>query len=229
MTDPMGEFGRYLGPLLFEALDDGRLMRVTALFEFEDAQSKRWLVPPNVKVDGASIPRALWSLVGGPFEGKYRKASVIHDYYCDVRTEPWRAVHRVFYNGMRASGVSESRAKLMYAGVYFAGPRWSDVAVDNARLTRGGLHPSPKFSSGVSDAVRLQEATFQAPPGEGGGSWTPATADLDLGKLERLVGSENPSLDEIDSVLDTALSPVAPQSPLRSIQLRVESESESDQ
>src|SRR5215471_561969 len=101
-------FGRYLGRLVLEPLADGRLMRLVEPFGFLDPEQKRWPVPPGAKVDGASIPQALWSLIGGPFEGKYRDASVVHDYYCDVRTEPWRAVHKVFYNAMRASDVSES-------------------------------------------------------------------------------------------------------------------------
>ena len=127
-------FGRYLGRLILEPLPDGRLMRLVEPFGFLDDEEKRWPVPVGTKVDGASIPQPLWSVMGGPFEGRYRDASVIHDYYCDVRSEPSRAVHRVFYNAMRASGVSALRAKLMFAAVYFAGPRWSDTVVDNTRL-----------------------------------------------------------------------------------------------
>src|SRR5262245_25222380 len=108
-------YGRYLGRPILEWLSDGRHMRLVKSFGFLDNNRKPWPVPVNAEVDGASIPRPLWSLVGGPFEGKYRDASIIHDYYCDVRTEPWQAVHRVFYNAMRVSGVSELRAKLMYA------------------------------------------------------------------------------------------------------------------
>src|ERR1041385_4295059 len=48
-------------------------------------------------IDGASIPQPLWSFMGGPYEGKYLAASVVHDYYCSTRLEPWRDVHRMFY------------------------------------------------------------------------------------------------------------------------------------
>jgi hypothetical protein len=34
----------------------------------------------------------------------------------------------MFYRATLVSGVSERRAKLVYAGVYFAGPRWENIA-----------------------------------------------------------------------------------------------------
>ena len=70
---------------------------------------------------------AFWSIIGGPFEDKYREASVIHDHYCDEKTDTWQNVHLVFYNGMRAHGVDPLKAKLMYAAVYNFGPRWLKV------------------------------------------------------------------------------------------------------
>src|SRR5712692_9140850 len=33
----------------------------------------------------ASIPRAFWSVIGGPLEGQYRNASVFHDVACDQK------------------------------------------------------------------------------------------------------------------------------------------------
>lgn len=36
-------------------------------------------VPKDFHTDFASIPRALWTIVGAPAEGKYRKAAVVHD------------------------------------------------------------------------------------------------------------------------------------------------------
>jgi hypothetical protein len=66
----------------------------------------------------------LWSIAGGPFEGKYRNAAIIHDYYCVLQSRPWRDTHLVFYNAMRAADVEERQAKLMYGAVYYFGPRW---------------------------------------------------------------------------------------------------------
>ena len=204
-------FGRYLGRLILEPLRDGRLMRVVEPFGFLDDDEKRWPVPVGAKVDGASIPQPLWSLMGGPFEGKYRDASVIHDYYCDVRLEPWRAVHRVFYNAMRASGVSATRAKLMFSAVYFAGPRWSDTVVDNARLRReddaGVLFKLNQavFQEGVFEAVEV-EGESTAVFIDGGEVIWPSRREtrLHLDRMEHLIEADQPSLTEIEAAIDNA-------------------------
>lgn len=70
-------------------------------------------------------PRFAWSIIGGPFEGKYRKASVIHDVTCVEKARPWQEVHLAFYEAMLADGVGEKKAKVMYAAVYHRGPRWA--------------------------------------------------------------------------------------------------------
>lgn len=112
-------------PPLMEWLDDGRHMRLKKPFSYVEDAGRVWSVPAEAVVDGASIPRVFWSLIGGPFEGLYRNASVVHDYYCDTGTRPWRDTHRVFYEAMRCSGVGSIRAKTMYYAVYRFGPRWA--------------------------------------------------------------------------------------------------------
>ncbi|OQS41908.1 DUF1353 domain-containing protein [Chromobacterium haemolyticum] len=133
-------------------LPDGRRMRLTQPFGYVDKDNLPWPVPVGAIVDGASIPQVLWSLIGGPLEGLYRQASIIHDYYCDVRTRPWQAVHRVFYEAMLCSGVSEPKAKIMYYAVYRFGPRWeqeSTAATDGltavAPITAFKVLPVPSF------------------------------------------------------------------------------------
>ena len=116
--------GKYYGELLLKPLPDGRNMEVRSDFGYEDPEGTKWPVPKGVKVDGASIPWGLWSLVGGPFEGLYRDASVIHDYYCEVKTRTWKATHRVFYDAMITSGETQIKAKSFYYAVNRFGPRW---------------------------------------------------------------------------------------------------------
>jgi hypothetical protein len=104
---------------------DGRTMTLLTPVVFRDLrQGKVWTAPEKSLIDGASIPKFLWSLVGGPYEGQYRDASVTHDYECCVKLRPWRQVHRMFYYAMRARGVGETRALWMYWAVYHLGPRW---------------------------------------------------------------------------------------------------------
>ena len=97
--------------------------------------------PAGSVVDGASIPQVFWSLVGGPFEGEYRNASVVHDVACDRKSEPWEAVHLMFYNACRCGGVGEKKAKLLYWAVYLGGPRWVRKVVENGMPVYEALRP----------------------------------------------------------------------------------------
>ena len=121
---PLGEFGRFVGKVNASWSDDGRTMRLTEPFTYVDGSGKEWLAPLGAEVDGASIPRAFWTLVGGPFEGQYRNASVIHDVACRQRTETSDDVHLMFYNACRCGGVAEQKAKVLYMAVYHFGPHW---------------------------------------------------------------------------------------------------------
>jgi hypothetical protein len=61
-----------LASLSGAALTTGVHMLVQKEFGFIDKQTLRWGVTVGFKSDGASIPRALWSLVGSPFTGLRR-------------------------------------------------------------------------------------------------------------------------------------------------------------
>jgi hypothetical protein len=117
-------FGSFIGDVVAKWNDDGRTMTLVEPFAYLDPAGVRWDAPKGATVDGASIPRFAWSIIGGPFEGKYRTASVIHDVACVEKKRPWETVHLAFYTAMRASGVSAIKAKIMYAAVYHFGPRW---------------------------------------------------------------------------------------------------------
>ena len=113
-------------PIKVEFTEDGRNMRLMSPVAFVGPNGRRWDAPSGMLTDGASIPRFAWTLIGGPFEGKYRNAAIIHDRYCDTRTRTWQDTHEVFFHAMVASGVSNSQAKIMYTAVYRFGPRWPD-------------------------------------------------------------------------------------------------------
>ena len=123
--------GRYKGDLLFRSLPNGRDMEIARQFEYIDPKNVRWVVPEKTKVNGASIPKALWSTIGGPFSGRYRDASVIHDFHCEVRVRPAKQVHRVFYDAMLTSGVGKTKANVMYYAVTRFGPSWKQVSRHN--------------------------------------------------------------------------------------------------
>jgi hypothetical protein len=115
---------KFKGDVIVKWRADGRTMKLLEDFSFIDARGTTWQAPAGSIVDGASIPRILWPLVGTPFAGKYRRASVLHDIACQERTRPWKKVHKMFYQAMRADKTPKSTAKQFYQAVQLFGPRW---------------------------------------------------------------------------------------------------------
>lgn len=108
-----------------EWLSDGRSMRLRESLTFLDRAGSIWIASQGIIVDGASIPRFFWRFIGGPFSGRYRRASVIHDAYCQTRERPSRAVHAVFFEMMREDGVGLIKAWLIWGAVRMFGPRFN--------------------------------------------------------------------------------------------------------
>lgn len=143
LTEAAENFGRYEGlPAKVALLEDGRKLRLLAPLSYFDADDNRWAAPEGSEVDGASIPRVFWTLIGGPLEGRYRDASIIHDVYCVTRTRAWRDTHRAFYEAMRCSGVGEARAKVMYYAVHRFGPRWTVGQESTAAMAQPSRVPT---------------------------------------------------------------------------------------
>ena len=142
----------YQGTVFTEWLPDGRKMKLLEDFAYVDASGKRWLAKKGSSIDGASIPRGFW-WTGGPYEGTYRDASVVHDVYCDEdpKTASWRAVHRMFYDAMLTSGVEQARALVMYGAVYRHGPRWPDPPGTPAPAGPPPARPSKPVEEDVKD------------------------------------------------------------------------------
>jgi len=171
------EFGRFEDNISATWLDDdGRKMMLDKEFAYVDPRGKRWVAPQGSVVDGASIPELFWSITGGPFTGKYRKASVVHDVACVEKTEPWEDVHKMFYEACLCGGVEQTKAKLMYWAVYNYGPQWR-----------------PVYSIAMTEAgeVRAARMVAHAPP--------PPTEDM-LKKAEAFFEANNPSLEEIKTL-----------------------------
>jgi hypothetical protein len=173
------------GKLSVTMNDDGRSMRLTEPYMFVDDDCSQWHVPAQATIDGASIPRPLWGIVGGPYEGAYRNASVIHDWFCARRLRTWQAVDLMFYHAMLASNVSKSQAKIMYLAVYYAGPRWDQLTIQNENL------PS------TAESDRTEQATGQL--------IVLAPSSIDIHEFELMaqrVRSEDSSLSDIRNMSD---------------------------
>jgi len=134
-------FGEFKKEPQFEVIseEDGRpKFRLLEDFVFTDPNGLEWTTPKGWEVDGATIPKLAWSLVGGPMSGRYLHASIIHDRYCDTESRTTHDTHRNFYYGMRAKGVDERKAKLMYTAVRLFGPSWKIEKKRVFRLSPGG-------------------------------------------------------------------------------------------
>ena len=103
---------------------DGRSMTLLNELRYTDPKGNVWIAPAGSKVDGASIPKSLWSIMGGPFEGRYRNASVLHDVAYDQRDRPWQECDLMFYSAMRCSGASAVEAGTIYYALYKFGRHW---------------------------------------------------------------------------------------------------------
>jgi len=118
------KWGSYDGAPVTKWNPDGRTMTLLTELRYTDPQGFVWVAPIGSVVDGASIPRYLWSVMGGPFEGKYRNASVLHDVAYGEHNRPWQDCDRMFYYAMRCSGVSAIEAKTMFYALYKFGHHW---------------------------------------------------------------------------------------------------------
>jgi hypothetical protein len=173
-------WGYYSGPIDTRWDADGRTMTLLNELRYTDPQGVVWIAPAGSEIDGASIPRALWSFMGGPFEGKYRNASVLHDVAYDQKNHPPTEVDRMFYNAMRCSGVGAVEAKTMYYALLRFGRHWK-FTVKKAK---------PVLPDSTRDLVNPQE---------------PRSTTLDpneVGAIQQWIRQNDPTLDQIESRVD---------------------------
>jgi hypothetical protein len=117
-------WGHFSGPVETRWENDGVTMVLLNELRYTDPYGQVWVAPAGSRVNGASIPRAFWSIIGGPFEGKYRNASVLHDVaYEEQKVSPQEA-DLMFYNAMRCAGVGAATAKTMYYVLLRHGRHW---------------------------------------------------------------------------------------------------------
>jgi len=152
---------------------DGRTMTLLTELRYTDPQGFVWIAPIGSVVDGASIPRYLWSIMGGPFEGKYRNASVLHDVAYGEHNRPWQDCDRMFYYAMRCSGVSVAEAKTMFYALCRFGHHWKfpikrakPVKFEGTMVARGEEIPRaiPVNENELGDArewIRRAEPSLQ--------------------------------------------------------------------
>jgi Protein of unknown function (DUF1353) len=176
-TTSAASYGSCSDPVDVRLDPDGRRVHLLVDVSYVDPAGIHWLAPKGSIVDGASIPQPFWSIIGGPWEGKYRFASILHDVACDEKKRPWDQSATMFYNAMRCSGVNDLKAKTMYYAVYEFGPHW----------------PAPGVMGALSDA-------FGSGPRKTVAARPPKRASKeDVRRIQAFVKSKNPTLKEIET------------------------------
>ncbi len=174
--------GRFLGSPEAAWLDSGRDMKLLKDFVFVDSRGRSWVAEKDRVVNGASIPKFLWSIVGGPFEGQYRNASIVHDAECEKMTSPSTDVHRMFYDACRAGGVKEKDAKYLYWAVANYGPSWTIRNVVTVAAP-----PNPEGASLIESPPYFTTSLDQ--------TRTPTPEELNWAKA--FFDKENPSIEQV--------------------------------
>jgi hypothetical protein len=159
---------------------DGRTMTLLNELRYTDPAGAVWVAPAGSIVDGASIPRSLWTFMGGPFEGKYRNASVLHDVAYEQKKWPPQDCDRMFYSAMRCSGVSAVEAKTMYYSLLRFGHHWR-FPIKRAKL------PKPSDLAPTQEPMQAEEVPRAMPAN---------AADIDAAR--DWIRGNDPSLEQIE-------------------------------
>jgi hypothetical protein len=126
----------------------------------------------------------------------------------------------VFYRAMLVSGVSQRFAKLLYAAVYFAGPKWGETVVQNVRLGSPAvptkiLDDNRVFSVlhkpttlAVSQAIERNGLTaleWISPDHHFDSGDGKSEITLQLDKLSEMIERDGPELRTLEKAIDEAI------------------------
>jgi len=78
-------------------------------------------IEEGFEFDGASIPKAFWSLIGSPFNGKYKYSALIHDALYASEIVERHIADKVFLDLMEKDGVAWWKRTAMYNAVRVGG------------------------------------------------------------------------------------------------------------
>lgn len=109
------------GDVILKFLDDNTDDCILLSDLYYTSDKFRIHVKKGMTTDGASIPRILWTAIGSPFIGKYRKASIIHDALYRSHALSKKDSDRVFLDIMKSLGVGTIKRYLIFGGVFTFG------------------------------------------------------------------------------------------------------------
>jgi len=172
--------GLFEGRVVVEWLDDPFVptMRLLEPFAYHQPRGKVWKVPQGHVVKGRGMPPLFRHLIGQPFYGGFRKASIVYDHATQEMKEPWDKAQLMFLDASMAEGVNESEAKAMYLLLRAQGSRWE---VPGSRCY-GSCH-------GKTEPLL----------------WRPVVDETVVNDLLGWVRRDNPSVLQIDQLAETAV------------------------
>jgi hypothetical protein len=174
------EYGSFEGTVVVEWLDDPFVptMRLVQPFEFQQAKGTVWQVPEGHIVKGRGMPPLLRLLIGQPFYGGFRKASIVYDHATQEMKRPWDEAQLMFLEASMAEGIVPSEAKAMYLLLRAQGSRWEIPASRCYGSCHGKTEPL---------------------------LWRPVVDEAVVNDLLGWVRRDNPSLLEIEQFAETAV------------------------
>ena len=98
---------KVLGPQAFEVVEP-------LVYENEEVTLQ---VNPGFDFDGASIPQALWSVIGSPMTGGYQRAGCLHDALYASEYYERSVCDKLFLDAMESDGVNYVKRYAMYYAV----------------------------------------------------------------------------------------------------------------
>jgi len=174
------DHGSFEGRVVVEWLDDPFVptMRLAEPFAYEQSKGKIWKVPQGHVIKGRGMPPLFRDLIGQPFYGGYRKASIVYDHATQEMKQPWDEAQLMFLEASMAEGINESEAKAMYMLLRAQGSRWE---VPGSRCY-GSCH-------GKTEPLL----------------WRPTVDEAVVDDLLGWVRRDNPSLLQIEQFAETAV------------------------
>jgi len=166
--------GQFEGRVVVEWLDDPFVptMKLAEDFAYREASGKLWRAPRGQVLDGKGLPPLFRHLAGHPFEGGFRKASVLYDAATRQMINNWGDAQRMFYEASVAEGVFPADAKAMYAVLAAQGSRWE-------------VKGSSCFGTCHGNGLPLE--------------WRPVVNERKVGELVEWARANDPSLPEIEA------------------------------
>jgi hypothetical protein len=122
--------GRFEGTPKVEFLAGGNRVLLLEDFVYHDPDGRRWVAPKGLVSDGASIPRAAWTVIGPPIGGPYFFAGLLHDAryrFADCTKEQ---ADMLLWDAALCGGTSEEHAAVIAEAVATCG---NDAWEENAR------------------------------------------------------------------------------------------------